>query len=389
MYKVSKELIPINRRFAKEYNLAKALNDLGNPQLTIPTINVVGTNGKGSVASGLAKGLEQKYKRVGLFISPAFLYHNERIQINGDFIDDEELTNLINSSKPLIDKYNLTFFEIWTLIMIRYFAHKKVDIAVIEAGIGGLKDATKVMTNQQLVLLTAVDYDHLNVLGSTIEEIMVQKIGIAYSGTTIIASADNRNRSDLIEKMVRKNNLKLIWASERDDQVHYQKANKGLILCALEWLGCANSDSLTFQWPKGRFTILQRKPLWVLDGAHNPNGISQLIKTIEKTMHNPLILYAASAEKEYEQIVNLLEKTFHKENVFLTSFDHLKAWDINLVNQTNSHQIVDWKEFLLVHNQSEREIIICGSLYFVPQVYEWFITNSKNKKQEDYDLLLN
>lgn len=112
MYKVAKEIIPINQRFAKQYQLANALAELGNPQLQIPTINVVGTNGKGSVANGLMQGLQQKYGRVGLFISPAFLYHNERIQINGELISDQDLDQLLEENKKIIQKYSLTFFEI-------------------------------------------------------------------------------------------------------------------------------------------------------------------------------------------------------------------------------------------------------------------------------------
>lgn len=112
MIKVDEQLVPVNKRFADEYHLKDALNELNNPQNDIPTINIVGTNGKGSTSYYLSLGLKQKYKKVGLFISPAFLYQNERIQINNEYISDDDLHKYLNQINPLIEKYNLTFFEI-------------------------------------------------------------------------------------------------------------------------------------------------------------------------------------------------------------------------------------------------------------------------------------
>jgi dihydrofolate synthase/folylpolyglutamate synthase len=112
MIRVDEEFLPIKNGFAKKYYLKELLKFLDQPQAKLPTINIVGTNGKGSTSFYLSKALKQKYQKVGLFISPAFLYQNERIQINNEFISDEKLFFYYDQIKPYLDQFPLTFFEI-------------------------------------------------------------------------------------------------------------------------------------------------------------------------------------------------------------------------------------------------------------------------------------
>lgn len=365
MIKVNDEFIPIQKRFSNQYNLKKVLDHLGNPEQKIPTINIVGTNGKGSVSFYLSKGLMKKYNKVGLFISPAFLYQNERIQINNQLISDDDLHQYLTKITPLIDNYHLTFFEIWTLIMILYFADQKVDIAVIEAGIGGIKDPTNLMCNQLLTLLTSVSLDHVEVLGNSIDKILEQKVGIAKPNTTLISSFDNIDKFDQIVELAPK--VKIIQAQKIADVVEYQQSNKGLVKAAFQFFGIENDSVFNLNPPLGRFTILNKNPYFIIDGAHNQNGIEKLIKSIKKLEQKFIILFASSAEKDYQANLQLLNQNF--DNVYVADFVHEKAWDFSLIN--NQNKVRDWQTFLI--NHKKENIIVCGSLYFIPQVYEWYL----------------
>ncbi|AVP49484.1 bifunctional folylpolyglutamate synthase/dihydrofolate synthase [Williamsoniiplasma luminosum] len=365
MIKVDQEIIPVHQRFAQEYNLGKALKKLNHPEKNIPTINIVGTNGKGSTSLFLAKTLEQKYQKVGLFTSPAFVYHNERIQINGQMISDEDLKKYLQLIESEIKEFNLTFFEIWTLIMILYFNDQKVDIAVVEAGIGGLKDATNLMSEQIITLLTSISFDHTEVLGEKIEDIIVQKLGIVKPKTKLIVSHDNLQYQDTIIELLKDKDVQIIWADLFDDVISYQGRNKGLVSRALEVLQIQHKN-LNLAPPLGRYTILQSDPKWVIDGAHNLDGITQLIQTVKQQNWNPIILFASSTYKNHQEILDLLQQNF--DQVYITHFDHFKSWDIRKIKNIN--KVKDWQVFLKEY--SNKDILICGSLYFVPLVYEWF-----------------
>ncbi|AVN64806.1 dihydrofolate synthase [Mesoplasma florum] len=366
MISVDKFLIPIQQRFQNEYNLDKVLKQLNNIEKKIPTINVVGTNGKGSTSFFLSNGLKTKYKKVGLFISPAFLYHNERIQINNEPISDADLKKYISKVEKFIKDYNLTFFEIWTLIAIMYFYDNKVDIAVIEAGIGGLKDSTNLFSNQVAAILTSVSFDHTEILGNKIEEIIDQKVGIVKENSTLYVSADNKEHFETIKNAI-KVNASIIYSDKYEkEKIEYQKGNKGVVKNILQDLGikdlsCLNLNSLT-----GRFTEIEfKEKKIIIDGAHNVDGVRALISSVSNKKEWT-VLYGAIDGKEHQKILTMLDENF--ENVNITTFDFHKAWDIDLVNHIN--KVKNWKEFI---DSSEKNIIICGSLYFIPLVYKYLL----------------
>ncbi|ASZ08821.1 dihydrofolate synthase [Mesoplasma chauliocola] len=367
MISVNSFLIPVQKRFQNEYNLSKVLDLLNNPEKQIPTINVVGTNGKGSTSFYVSNGLKEKYKKVGLFISPAFLYHNERIQINNKPISDEDLNLYIKKIDEYISSFNLTFFEIWTLIAILYFYDNKVDIAVIEAGIGGIKDSTNLFSNQLVTLLTSVSYDHTEILGETIEEIIYQKINIAKPKTTLIISDDNYKYKEIIESKLNKE-ISVLYSNKLEEEtIKYQKANKGLAKKALEFLGINNFKCLDLKPMVGRFTqINYRNRKIIIDGAHNLDGINSLINSIENK-NEWTVLYGAIEGKEHRKILYSLDANFDSVNI--TNFDFHKSWEINNIDHIN--KIKDWKKFI---EESENNLLICGSLYFIPQVYD-YLTN--------------
>ncbi|WP_339029857.1 bifunctional folylpolyglutamate synthase/dihydrofolate synthase [Spiroplasma endosymbiont of Cantharis nigra] len=361
MISVEENLIPSEIIFKKNYNLKKLLEDIGNPQNSFNVINVVGTNGKGSTSQFIFNGLKTKFKKVGLFISPAFLNQNERIQYNGEMISDENLKRLLAENQKLIKKYELTFFEIWTLIAILYFYELKIDIAVIEAGIGGLKDSTNVFEKQLAVCVTSLGMDHQEVLGYTIEEIIYQKLTIAKQNVKIFLSADNIKYKKIIKKV---NDNPKVFTKKIIDPIYFQSFNKGLAIELLNYLGITiNSFE---EAPLGRYSLLKKEPMFIIDGCHNYDGALKLSKQI-KQINDLIILFGASEGKDYKKILDGLKKRDRK--IYLTEFDHKKSWKINKREFADFTIVKDWKNFL--KDNEHKNILVCGSLYFIPLIYKW------------------
>ncbi|AUM62316.1 bifunctional folylpolyglutamate synthase/dihydrofolate synthase [Spiroplasma monobiae] len=362
MISVEENLIPSEIIFKKNYNLKRLLEDMNNPQNNFKVISIVGTNGKGSTSQFIFSGLKTKFKRVGLFISPAFLNQNERIQINSEMISDKDLKRLLSENNDLIKKYELTFFEIWTFIAILYFNEMKIDIAVIEAGIGGIKDSTSVFENQLAVCVTSLGFDHQEVLGYTIEEIIYQKIAIAKKGVKIFISADNSKYKKIINRV---NDNEKVFAQKYTDPIHFQTFNKGLAKDVLAYLGIPFDNFHVT--PLGRFSVLREEPLFILDGCHNYDGAYKLSKQI-RGIDNLIILFGSSEGKEQFKMLEIFRK--QKKDIYLTEFDHMKSWSIDK-NKFAKYKIVeDWKEFL--KSNQDKNVLVCGSLYFIPLVYTWF-----------------
>ncbi|WBX36461.1 Mur ligase family protein [Mycoplasma capricolum] len=369
MISVDQELFPIIQRLNREVVFDKVLDELNHPEKFLKVINVVGTNGKGSTSFYLSKGLLKKYQKVGLFISPAFLYQNERIQINNTPISDNDLKSYLHKIDYLIKKYQLHFFEIWTLIMILYFKDQKVDIVVCEAGIGGIRDTTSFLTNQLFSLCSSISYDHMDMLGNSIDQIIYNKINIAKPNTKLFISHDNLKYKNIINKQITNKNVELIYTDLYEDKIIYQKANKGLVKKVLEELDIFDLDIFELEPPLGRFTTLQTFPNQIIiDGAHNVDGIKKLIQSVKSLNKEFIVLYASITTKEYLKSLELLDKNF--KEVYICEFDYIKSWSIEHINHKN--KIKDWKNFL---KNNSKNIIICGSLYFIPLVYTFLKNN--------------
>jgi dihydrofolate synthase/folylpolyglutamate synthase len=366
MISVTKEIFKYDNNFQKQYNLKKCLIDKNNIQNNFPVINVVGTNGKGSVSNLLSHGFQSKYQKVGLFVSPAFLYHNERIQINNVPISDEDLMRHIKNVEADIKKYSLTFFEIWTLIAINYFVENKIDFAIIEAGIGGRKDATTVFENQVAVAITSIGLDHNEILGETVDEIIIEKEMIAKENAVIFVSYDSRSHINKIKNDMIYNEV--IYGEKGMNIFSYQRNNYGLAKTILNYYGIDEDTIKDVKPPLGRLTVLRRKPFLIIDGCHNEDGVTKMIKSLKTIIPttNLKIVFATSAQKNADVMIKQLSKL--SSQVFLTEFDHPKSWN---VPEQFEDKKVDWKEFL--DDNKNNNIIVCGSLYFVPQVYEWYM----------------
>src|SRR5512133_2804259 len=174
---------------------------LGNPQDTYPTIHVAGTKGKGSTSAMCASALQAAGYKVGLYTSPHLLDFCERIQVNGEPVSHAELAELVEQIKPAVAQIpQLTTFEITTALGFMYFAQKKVDIAVIEVGLGGRLDATNIIT-PRVSVITSLSYDHMAVLGDTLGKIAGEKAGIIKPGVPVVSSSQKPEALAVIEKV--------------------------------------------------------------------------------------------------------------------------------------------------------------------------------------------
>jgi len=305
------------------------LSMLGNPESKLRFVHVAGTNGKGSVCAMVSSVLRSEGYRTGLFISPHLNRFEERISVDGAFIGEDEVVALVKRIKPLVEEMidsgmGPTFFEVVTAMALSYFAEKKADIVVLEVGLGGRLDATNVV-EPIVSVITNVALDHQRLLGNSIEEIAGEKAGIVKRGGILVTGAEG-NSLEIIKRECAKNNSELILIGE---DIKYEKVNSSNGVQRFRLNGICDYGELRIpllgehqifnaaiavgaiealkkrgvhvdersgrrgleevKWP-GRLEVIRRKPLVVLDGAHNPAGMRALKKCMEGFDYGRLIL---------------------------------------------------------------------------------------------------
>ncbi|MBU0707264.1 bifunctional folylpolyglutamate synthase/dihydrofolate synthase [Patescibacteria group bacterium] len=317
---------------------------LGNPEKKLKGFQVAGTNGKGSVVAMLESVLTEAGYNVGAFYSPHLVSYTERFRINKKQISQRKFAEIINSLKPLVDKVEArlkdrpTWFEVLTVAAVVYFTQAKVDWVVFEVGLGGRLDATTVL-GFKYKIITAISHDHVHILGKTLKKITREKAGIIQTGNTVITS--NRNKTlDQIKAKCNSTNSKLLSApkivthkleltktsfsintgkkivfGETGLVGEHQAKNAGMVWQFLSQAIKINSDiilkGLKQAKLKGRWQIIDSKPLIVVDGAHNYSAVSQLFQTLDQLGYSKkrtIVIYGTKARKKYEMIVKLIDK---------------------------------------------------------------------------------
>ncbi len=297
----------------------------GHPQKTFPMIHVAGTNGKGSVCTKIAKAFELQGLRCGLYTSPHITTFRERIQMSGAMIPGEELTSLLQSIQKSAAALSLTtnFFELTTLAAFLYFQQKQVDLAVIETGIGGTWDPTNVIT-PLLSIITSIGYDHMEILGYSLEEIAAQKAGIIKDKIPVIIGPDVSKA--FMQKVAEIRGSPLYQSSFQDsdyDRENGEVARLGLTL--LHPYFPLSSQALSqglMAKPPCRFEEHEREKKIVLDGAHNPHGLRRLLKKLRSCYpdHRYRFLVNFSKNKELSSCAKLIEEA--AEAVHLVAHPH-------------------------------------------------------------------
>ena len=323
---------------------------LGHPENKFPSIHVAGTNGKGSASHLLAAILQSAGYKTGLYTSPHLKDFRERIKINGRMIQKEYVRKFVEEHRSELEKINPSFFE-WTVgLAFDYFANEKVDIAIIETGLGGRLDSTNVIS-PLLSIITNISYDHQNLLGNTLEKIAEEKAGIIKKDGVVIVSETQNTTKKVFAVKVKKEKALLLYADEYIKTTKgfecglkgaYQDKNMRAVVLAAALLnehfkiparaitkGLREVVNLTGL--RGRWDVLSKKPLIVADIAHNEAGVKEVFSQVKNTPHKKLhIVFGTVNDKNISKILALLPK---KATYYFCAADIPRALDATLLAQ--------------------------------------------------------
>lgn len=298
---------------------------LDNPDKKFKSIHVAGTNGKGSSCHMLASILQESGYKVGLYTSPHLKDFRERIKINGKKIKKKKVKNFISKHKDFLENNQLSFFEMTVGMAFDYFANQKVDIAIIEVGLGGRLDSTNIIT-PEVSLITNIGLDHMQILGDTIEKIALEKAGIIKKGVPVVISETQPETKGIFSMLASQKKASIIYADDEIEELYttdllgeYQVKNiKGVLACLYELNGFkitkkAISKGLLNVVKNtgllGRWQILEKNPTIVCDTAHNKEGLSLILEQVQSQKYNKLHMVLGFVnDKELSVILEMLPK---------------------------------------------------------------------------------
>jgi dihydrofolate synthase/folylpolyglutamate synthase len=421
------ELIPGISYAQPGYSLRhveELLNRMGNPQLAARTIHIAGTKGKGSVAAMIAQVLSSSGYKTGRYTSPHLHNLRERLNIDGSLISEVDFAATMAEVKPFIESMKhdtsfrqLTYFEALTALAFAYFQKKRVDFQVLEVGLGGRLDATNVVANPAVCIITSISLDHTQILGNSLEEIAREKAGIIKSGCWVVISPQPEEAASVISNICREKKAKVVqvgkditWHKISGDlrqqsliiegrtskyQVSipllgdFQLENAATAVASSEILaseGFAISAADIAQglaqvkWP-GRFQILQQHPTVLVDGAHNVASMKRLVNNIKAYFaHKRIFLvFGTSCDKDIPGIINELVPL--STQVIVTQASHSRAAPlVTLVAEFTKRGIEPETRETVAEaisralSVAKRTDIICvtGSLFVVAEALDYF-----------------
>lgn len=348
-------------------NILSLCETLNHFQRQIKTIHVGGTNGKGTTSYEIYLQLISQGYQVGLYHSPFISERFDNIEVNLVGISTSKLLKLLTEYDNLFHQFNLTEFEIDTFIAYRYFYEEKVDYAIIEVGLGGLHDATNIMT-PILSVITSIGTDHKELIGPTILDIAREKAGIIKAHVPIVIGSDfNYDVKELIKNEANLMHAPFIELRPQEQFSSFLKHNHALAHLVLKTLGLEvkllNPKTLPFR--------LERVNQFILDGAHNIEAVIELVKWLKNESLKPIVIMSTLKKKPYENMFKLLNKVSKK--VYVTTFQHedaIQKFDLNDVMKTH---FVEFDELHHVFKKYPHDtILLTGSLYFLRSIYKCY-----------------
>lgn len=357
----------------------------GNPEKYLRIIHVGGTNGKGSVCAMLSSVLTQAGYSTGMYTSPHLVDVKERIRLDDKIISEKDFEKMVRDIKKYHDKMKdtpPTFFETLTAATYKLFKEKNVDFAIIEVGLGGELDATNI-AKPLIGIVVTVDFDHTEILGNTIRKIAKDKAQIL-KGPVSITGETKRDALEEIRKACKKNDSKLIIVRKRSNRSpllgEHQKLNTAIVLEAIRQLrkmGYKISErnvsiGLKKTWWPGRSEIVSKKPLILIDGAHNPAGIASLKKMIKQFRYDKLnIVMGIKDTKDYKTMIKEIAPLADKM-IFTESHVHPRsAKTLSREAKKYCKDIIIIKDVksavrhALKQTSKNDMLCICGSLFVV------------------------
>lgn len=298
---------------------------LNHPQNNFKSIHVAGTNGKGSTSHLIASVLQEQGYKVGLYTSPHLKDFRERIKVNGEMISQKEVVDFVNTQKEDFTEIGLSFFEMSTALAFAYFSDQKVDVAVIEVGLGGRLDATNII-NPELSVITNVAFDHQHLLGDTIALIAKEKAGIIKEGVPVVIGATTEEVRYIVAETAAQKGSKLILSSKNTSYESgllgdCQQENTDTVCTAIEQLrlhGWNVSEAslkrgllcvIENTSLRGRWEQISLSPRVICDTGHNPHAMRSIVKQLNKMSYNKLwMVIGMVGDKDVSAILELLPK---------------------------------------------------------------------------------
>lgn len=401
--------------------LKELLRRLGNPERSLRCIHVAGSNGKGSICISLQNILSLASYKTGLYISPHLERVNERFTIDGKEIEDEKL---LTYAKRIHEELHFmenkpNDFDLLTALAFLYFNEEKVDFLILEVGLGGRLDSTNVIEDKLLAIIAHIGLEHTALLGKSLEKIAGEKAGIIAKNRPVVALRQEKSVLEVIRKVAKEKEAKLILTDsrhlhsspfflengyqyfsyrERNDYAlsllgDFQLDNAMVICDAVDCLkaqGYKISEEAvklglySVEW-KGRFEILSKNPLIVLDGAHNPQAVTALVRSIEMLFpgYKKRVFFSVMADKNYMEMLRILKNnslsfTFFRVdderglNVSTLKSQWEKEYDGEIFIPESAEAGLDWN-FERLKNGDGNTLLLClGSLYQVSGIRNYF-----------------
>lgn len=397
-------------------SIGQLLSRLDNPQNSLKFIHIAGTNGKGSTLAYISEILKEAGYKVGRYSSPSVFSYEEKFQINGKNITQKDFCSNLDRIKEkvlTITQEGLahpTAFEIETALAFCYFKEQDCDFVVLETGLGGIEDATNIVTTTILSVITSISMDHKHILGNTLKEIAEKKAGIIKKGVPVVSVKQDREAETVIACESKNKNAPLTIADSRnaydityglESQIFsyqefknlkiklagsYQIENAVLAVEAVTRLrqtGVSISDEairkglLRTKWP-GRFTCIRKNPLVILDGAHNADAATKLCKTVKEYFAGRRLLFIMGvlADKDYEKIAEIMSPLAShiitvsppNNSRAMRSLDLANAVMAYNPNVTAADSVKDAVDMALLLAEKEDVILAFGSLSYLNNV---------------------
>ena len=371
---------------AATINLAGYLN---NPENSFKSVHIAGTNGKGSTSHMLASVFQEAGYKAGLYTSPHLKDFRERIKINGEMIPEAKVSQFINTHKSFFELNQLSFFEMTVGLAFDYFRSEKVDIAIVEVGMGGRLDSTNIIT-PELSIITNIGLDHTKFLGDTIEKIAVEKAGVIKENVPVVIGESIADTMSVFNTIASEKNAPLIFAdqeeySDLDSDLKgiYQKKNIQTVSVALNILrnkGWEISDeniskgllnTIDNTGLMGRWQILRQSPKVICDTGHNKEGLELVMQQLKAETYNQLhIVLGVVSDKDLNSVLPLFPKNatyyFCKPNI-------PRGMEVSVLNKEaqafglkgEEYSSVDLAYKAALNQASKKDLIFVGGSTFV------------------------
>lgn len=376
---------------------------MGNPHKKMKYIHIAGTNAKGSVCAFLQASLTHSGLKTGKYTSPNLIKVNERISIDGNDISDSEMTALLSEIEEKAHEVKKSLgeypsqFEIWTAMAFLYFKRKNCDIVILETGLGGRFDATNVIEENVMSIITKIALDHTEYLGNTVEKIAFEKCGIIKKNSIVVSTRQEKAAEEVIKRRAMEENNKLYFAKETksggfsDIYEKYgdvflslgglhQLENASIAVTALKALGINEKSieyGLTHATHNARFELISKNPPVIFDGGHNPDGIASLKSSLLRYYGSDkkIFVCAFMKDKDIKSSLELIKPLAEEICFTRVKGNERSASEKQLFDIADSLNIKhsffenagDAVNYSLGKN---RTVVICGSLYLYKDIKE-------------------